>query len=82
MLAWLYRAPVVARWRTWQRARVLGERQRHARAKTARRTATVRVLHQLEEHDDDLPPLTPEMEGKLGKILEDAARNHRKKRDD
>ncbi|HSO38955.1 MAG TPA: rhomboid family intramembrane serine protease [Labilithrix sp.] len=82
MLAWLYRAPAVARWRTWQRARVLGERQRQVREKSARRTATVRVLHQLEEHDDDLPPLTPEMEGKLGQILEDAARNHRKKRDD
>ena len=82
MLAWLYRAPIVARWRGWQRARLLQERQQRARKKTEERTATVRVLHQLEDHDDDLPPLTPEMESKLGQIFEDAAKNHRKKRDE
>ena len=82
MLGWLYRAPLVARWRTWQRVRRQQERQQRVLTKSAQRTATVRVLHQLEDHDDDLPPLTPEMESKLGRILEEAAKNQRKKRDE
>ena len=82
MLGWLYRAPVVNRWRTWQRAKAQQQHQQQARQKREQRTATVRVLHQLEDHDDDLPPLTPEMESKLGQIFEDAAKNQRKKRDE
>lgn len=81
MLGWLHRDPLVARWRTWQGARVLQKRRQRVRTTTEQRSATVRVLHQLEDHDDDLPPLTPEMESRLGKIFEDAAKNQRKKRD-
>ncbi len=82
MLGWLYREPVVSRWRAWKRAKAQRQHQQQARQKREQRTATVRVLHQLEDHDDDLPPLTPEMESKLGKIFEDAANNQRKKRED
>jgi membrane associated rhomboid family serine protease len=82
MLAWLYRAPLVARWETWKRARAQAARQQRVKQKSAQRMATVHVLHKLEEHDDDLPPLPPEVAGKLGRILEDAARDQRKARDD
>jgi hypothetical protein len=44
--------------------------------------ATVHVLHKLEQDDDDLPPLPPEVEGKIGRIIADAARDQRAKRDD
>ena len=82
MLAWLYRAPLVTRWSRWRRARQTAVRQQRMRKKSAQRMATVHVLHALEEKDDDLPPLPPEIEGKLGRIIADAAREQRKKRED
>ena len=82
MLAWIYRSPVVERWSKWKRARAQAVRQERVRKKSGQRMATVHVLRRLEEHDDDLPPLPPEVEGKLGRIIEDAARDQRKKRDD
>jgi hypothetical protein len=44
--------------------------------------ATVHVLRKIEESDEDLPPLPPEIEGKLGQIFADAAKDQRPKRDD
>lgn len=82
MLAWLYRTPLVTRWSRWKRERETATRQRRTRKKSAQRMATVHVLHALEEKDDDLPPLPPEIEVQLGRIIEDAAREQRKKRDD
>lgn len=85
MLAWLHRAPLVARWARWQGARAAAARQKRARStreRTARAMATVHVLHPIEEKDADLPPLPREIEDKLGRILEDAAREQRRKRDD
>jgi hypothetical protein len=55
---------------------------RAARTKTAKRTAAVHVLYKLEEHDHDLPPLSPEMEGKIGAIFDQAAQAARSRKKD
>lgn len=81
MLAWIYREPVVERWSRWKRARAQAASVQRGRKKSEQRMASVHVLYKLEEHDDDLPPLPPEVEDQLGRILEDAARDQRKKRD-
>ena len=52
------------------------------RKKSAQRLATVTTLHALEERDDELPPLPPEVEGQLERIIQTAAREQRKKRKD
>jgi membrane associated rhomboid family serine protease len=82
MLAWLHRGPVESRWSRWRRDRALAARKSKTRKKQEQRAATVHVLRKLEESDDDLPPLTPEIEGKLGQIFADAAKGQRPKRDD
>jgi membrane associated rhomboid family serine protease len=82
MLAWLFRGPVESRWAKWRRERELSARRARARAKDEQRMATVHVLHKLEADDDDLPPLPPEVEGQIGRIIADAARDQRAKRDD
>lgn len=82
MLAWLYRGPVESRWSKWQREREVAARRERTRAKKEQRMASVHVLYALEEKDEDLPPLPPDVEGKIGRIIADAARDQRKKRDD
>ena len=82
MLAWLYRGPVESRWSKWKRERVVAARRVRTRAKEERRMATVHVLHKLEENDEDLPPLPPDVEGQIGRIIKDAARDQKAKRDD
>jgi membrane associated rhomboid family serine protease len=81
MLAWLHREPVTERWARWRRARVLASRQRQHRAVAKRRDDARQVLHRLEAHDNDLPPLPPELENKLGRVIQMASRDPRKKRD-
>ena len=82
MLAWLHRGPVESRFSKWKRERDVASRRVRARAKQEQRMATVHVLHELEENDEDLPPLPPEVEGQIGRIIADAARDQRAKRDD
>jgi membrane associated rhomboid family serine protease len=74
MLAWLYRRPVVARWSTWRRAQETAARKARVRAKEGQRMATVHVLRKIEAHDDDPPPLSPELEGKLSSLIEAGAK--------
>ena len=81
MLAWLYRGPVESRFSRWKREREVAARQVRTRAKQEQRMATVHVLHKLEENDEDLPPLPPEVEGQIGRIIAEAARDQRAKRD-
>jgi membrane associated rhomboid family serine protease len=82
MLAWLHRGPVESRWSKWKRERETAARRSKTRAKQEQRMATVHVLHKLEESDDDLPPLPPEVSGKIDRIISDAARDQRSKNDD
>jgi hypothetical protein len=79
MLAWLHRGPVESRWSKWKRERDTAARREKTRAKQEQRMATVHVLHKLEESDDDLPPLPPEVSGKIDRIISDAARDQRDK---
>jgi membrane associated rhomboid family serine protease len=73
-LAWLYRGPVVSRWAAWRRGRRATAQRTRASARKEQRLATVHVLRKLEEHDDDLAPLSPELEDKLGKLLAGSAK--------
>lgn len=82
MLAWLHRGPVESRWSKWRRERAASAQKAKTRKKQEQRMATVHVLRKIEESDEDLPPLPPEIEGKLGQIFADAAKDKRPKRDD
>ena len=73
ILAWMYREPVTKRWAGWQRARSQRARQASARSKQGQRLATVHVLRRLEERDEDLAPLSPELEDQLGRIIRGGA---------
>jgi len=77
ILAWLYRAPVVSRWKNWRKAREAAARKARTRAKQEQRMATVHVLRTIEAQDDDPAPLTPEAEGKLVQLFGDASKKKR-----
>lgn len=74
MLAWLHRGPAVSRWRSWRRSQEAAARKARVRAKEGQRMATVHVLRKIEAHDDDLAPLSPELESKLGSIIAEGAK--------
>lgn len=86
MLGYVFRGTVLSRWSTWRRARATSARKVRARAsartKNEQRMATVHVLRAIEAKDDDLPPLPPDVESKIGKLLADAGQDQRRKRDD
>jgi hypothetical protein len=78
MLAWLYRAPVTSRAASWRRERDAASRKRRAQAQATQRIATVHALRKLEERDEDLAPLSPELEGKLESLISEGAKNRPK----
>jgi membrane associated rhomboid family serine protease len=82
MLGWMYRAPAVSRLAGWRRARAASARAARARRKGEQRLATVHVLRAIEAKDDDLPALPDDVQGTLDRILADAGRDARKKKDD
>lgn len=83
MLAWMYRSPLTRRWSDWRRTRMIAaQTARVARAKKERQMASVHVLRKIEEKDDDLEPLSPELEGKLGRLFGEPQKDGRTKRDD
>jgi len=61
-LAWLFRRPLLARWTTSRKA-AEGRRRDAVRAK--KRAQSVAYLRVLETHDDDPPPLPPDVEDKV-----------------
>jgi membrane associated rhomboid family serine protease len=85
MLGWLFRRAVTARWAAHARARrEARERAARERADGERRAAgeaTARQIDALEAVDeDDPPPMPPEVEGVLDRILDEVRTEQRAKR--
>lgn len=78
ILGWLFRRSLLARWSgarlRWARRR--REAQRHTRA--ARHAGSVASLRLVEANDDDTGPMAPELEGRVGELLERRGRPEKK----
>jgi len=85
MLGWLFRSWLAARWAKARRARQARReqelRRRAAEARSAAGQATTAALQDLEAIDDEeAPPVPPEVQGVLDRILDEVSREQRAKR--
>jgi membrane associated rhomboid family serine protease len=81
-LAWFY-LPAIAgrRWKAKREAAARAKKEARSRAARAKkRAASAAHLRVIEADDDDPPPLPPELEGQIGRLLGDPKR--RRDRDD
>lgn len=69
ILAWIFRGWLAARWSKATGAVRAVRREAERRERRNERAASVAYLRVVEAHDDDPPPLPPEVEGKLHDLL-------------
>lgn len=84
MLGWLFRSLLAARWAKARRARRARREQelrtRAAEARSAAGKATATALQDLDALDEEAPPVPPEVQSVLDRIVDEVSRDQRAKR--
>jgi membrane associated rhomboid family serine protease len=78
MLAWLFRRSIVSRWSKIKSSWEAHRREAARRDRVKKREKSVAYLRVVESHDDNPPPLPPDVDAKLDDLLRGRAKRDRR----